>query len=159
MPLDYEKVKKKIAGPTVLEMIPFESKTLELNLAALRENIHYAIEGGIVRGRGVMIVPCGTGEYVALSPEEHRLVVKTALDAAGGKLPIVAGVSGCDYREVVKLADSSAEAGAECVMVPPPYYYGMSQPDMVRWYRLIAREVRVGIMTYSQPWRNSGMSF
>jgi dihydrodipicolinate synthase/N-acetylneuraminate lyase len=140
-------------------MIPFERRSLDLNLEALKENIQYAIEGGITRGKGVMIVPCGTGEYVTLSSEEHRLVVKAALDAADGKLPIVAGVSGCDHREVVKLAKSSTEAGAECVMVPPPYYYGTSQPDMVRWYRLIAREVKVGIMTYSQPWRNSGMSF
>jgi hypothetical protein len=159
MPLDYENVRKKIASPTVLEMVPFERKTLGLNLEALKENIQFAIDGGIRKGKGVMIVPCGTGEYVALSPEEHRLVVETSLDAADVKLPIVAGVSGCDYREVVKLGKSSTEAGVECVMVPPPYYYGTSQPDMVRWYRLIAREVKAGIMTYSQPWRNSGMSF
>jgi len=159
LPPDYESVKKKIAGPAVLEMIPFERRNLELNLDALKENIQYAIEGGIRRGKGVMIVPCGTGEYVALSAEEHKLVVKTALDAAGGKLPIVVGASGCDYREVVRLANGAAEEGADCVMVPPPYYYGMGQPDMVRWYTLIARNVRVGVMTYGQPWRNSGMSF
>ena len=140
-------------------MIPFSRDGLELNLEALKENIQHVVAGGIRRGKGIMIVPCGTGEYVALSSEEHRIIVKTAIDAAGDELPIVAGVSGCDYREVVKLAGQAVEAGAECVMIPPPYYYGTSQPDMVRWYTLLARQIKVGIMTYSQPWRNSGMSF
>ncbi len=158
--IDFENVKKRIVGPSVLEMLPFKrNKNFELDLEALKENISYVIEAGIAKGKGHMIVPCGTGEYVTLSKEEHELVVETALDAAGDRLPIVVGIGSCDYKVVIALAESAAEAGAECVMVPPPYYYGMSQPDLYRWYRIVTAGVKTAVMTYSQPWRNSGTHF
>ncbi len=155
MGIDFEDLKGKIRGPSVLVMAPFKDN-YELNIEALKENIQFIIDGGITNGEGHIICPCGSGEYVTLSPEENRMMVEAALEVAGDKLLVVAGVSGVDYREVIKLANNAAEAGAKCVMIPPPYYYVIKQEDIYRWYKIIADEIEIGIMPYTQSWRSEG---
>jgi len=155
MDIDYEEIKRKIVGPSVLVMAPFKDN-YELNIEALKENIQYIMDSGISRGKGHIICPCGTGEYVTLSHEEHKMMVEAVVDVGGDKLPVVAGVASCNYKEAIKLAQEAAEAGAECVMIPPPYYYSISQEAIYRWYKVIAKEVKIGIMAYNQFWRNMG---
>ena len=152
MNIDYEDLKGKIRGPSVLGMAPFKDN-YGLNIEALKENIRFIMDGGISNGKGHIICPCGTGEYVTLSREENKMMVEAAVEVAGDKLPVVAGVQSCDYRDVIELAHNAAEAGAKCVMIPIPYYYEISQEDVYRWYQVIAEEIKVGIMAYIQPWR------
>jgi len=157
MSIDREEIKGLIRGPSVIMMLPFKDN-YELNIEALKENIQFIIDGGISTGKGIIICPCGTGEYVTLSPEEHKMVVKATVEAAGDNLPVVAAVPSNDYRQVIELSKEAAKAGAICVMVPPPYYYPVSQEDLYRWYKLIAEELSgiIGVMAYNQAWRNSG---
>jgi len=137
-------------------MTPFKD-SYELNIEPLKENIRFMMDSGISNGEGTIICPCGTGEYVTLSPEEHKMVVKAAVEVGGNELPVIAGVPSWDYRVAIKLALNAAEAGAKCVMIPPPSYYPLSQEDMYRWYKAIAKEVKgIGIMAYSQPWKAEG---
>jgi len=138
-------------------MAPFKDNN-ELNVEALKENIRFIMDGGISTGKGVILCPCGDGEIVTLSEEEHKMVVKAAVEVAGNKVPLVSGVFTCDYREAIKLANNAAEAGAKCVMIPPPYYYPISQEGIYRWYKLIAEGIKgkIGIMIYDQPWTELG---
>ncbi len=155
MSVDFEEVKEKIRGPTMLVVAPFND-SYELNIEALKENIRFIMDGGITNGKGHIICPCGTGEYVTLSPEENKMMVEAAVEVAENKLPVIAGVQSCDYRVVIKLANIAAEAGAKCVMIPPPYYYPICQGGIYRWYKGIAEEIKIGIMAYNQSWRNLG---
>jgi len=155
MGIDFEDLKRKIRGPSVLMMAPFKD-SYELNIEALKENIRFIMDGGISTGKGHIICPCGTGEYVTLSHKENRMMVEAAVEVGGSKLPVVAGVPSCDYRQVIELANNAAEAGAKCVMIPPPYYYAISQEGIYRWYKVIAEEIKIGIMAYNQAWRSSG---
>ncbi len=155
--IDLEEVKGKIRGPTVLMMAPFKD-SYELNIEPLKENIRFMMDSGISNGKGIIICPCGTGEYVTLSPEEHKMMVKAAVEVGGNKLPVIAGVTSWDYRVAIKLALNAAEAGAKCVMIPPPSYYPISQEGIYRWYKLIAEGIKTktGIMAYDQPWKAEG---
>jgi len=155
MSIDFEDLKRKLRGPSVLVMTPFKD-SLELNIEALKENIRFIMDGGIGNGKeGSIICPCANGEYKTLSPEENRMMVEAAVEVGGDKLPVVAGVSSCNYKEVIKLSLNAAEAGAKCVMIPPPYYYPISQEGIYRWYKLIAEGIKtkIGIMGYPHPWR------
>jgi dihydrodipicolinate synthase/N-acetylneuraminate lyase len=155
---DYEKIKKELRGPAVLIQTPFK-QNYDLDLEALKENINYVIEEGIVRGKGFIICPCGTGEYVALSKEEHYNMIKTAVDTANDRLPVVAGVASCYYKEAIELAKNAEKAGADCIMIPPPYYYSIDQAAIIRWYKIVAEETNIPIMAYNQWWRNLGTYF
>ncbi len=153
MSIDFEDLKEKIRGPMPFAMCPFKD-SYELNIEALKENIRFIMDGGISTGKGLILCPSGDGETVTLSEEEHKMVVKAAVEVAGNKLPVVAGVFTCDYRVAIKLALNAAEAGAKCVMIPPPYYYPISQEGIYRWYKVIAEGIKskIGIMVYDQPW-------
>ncbi len=152
--IDLEDVKRKIRGPSVLVMAPFKDN-YELNIEALKENIRFIMDGGITNGKGHIICPCGTGEYVTFSPEENKMMVEAAVEVGGNRLPVVAGVGSCNYKEAIELANNAAEAGAKCVMIPPPSYYPIKQEGIYRWYKIIAEGIKgkIGIMAYSQPWR------
>ena len=153
MSVDFAELKEKIRGPTMLVVAPFYDN-YELNIAALKENIRFSMDGGISDGKGFIICPCGGGEYVTLSPEEHKIMVKAAVEVAGDKLLVVAGVQSCDYRVAIQLALNAAEAGAKCIMIPAPYYHPISQEGIYRWYQVIAEGIgtKIGIMAYDQPW-------
>ena len=133
-------------------MVPF-NEDLSLNLGALSKNIAYMIDGGMRTGRGHMICPCGTGEYLTLSADEHRRVVETAVEAAAGELPVVAGVAGINLTEVIAMAESAHKAGAKYVMVSPPFYDPIDQDGIFEWSRILNESVGAGIMIYDQSWR------
>jgi len=149
--VDLEETKEKLRGPSILGVTIFND-SYELNIEALKENIRFSMDSGISDGKGFIICPCGGGEYVTLCHEEHKMLVEAAREVAGNKLLVIAGVSSCDYREAIELANNAAEAGAKCIMLSPPYYYPLSQEDVYRWYKIIAGEIEIGIMAYDQPW-------
>ncbi len=152
MGIDFEDIKGKIRGPSVSIVTPFTDSN-ELNTEAVKEYIRFIMDGGISNGKGHLLCPGGVDQLVALSHEEHKMMVEAGAEVAGDKLLVVAGVFCCDYREAIELANNAAEAGAKCVMIPPPYYYPIDQEAMYRWYKIIAEEIKIGIMAYDQPWR------
>ena len=149
---DIGTVKEELRGPSALVMAPFNDG-LSLDVDALRRNIRYMLDGGMKRGRGHMICPCGTGEYLTLSPEEHQQMVRAAVEVADGELPVVAGVAGIDVRQVIALAENARKAGAKYVMIAPPFYDSIDQDGIYEWYRIIDESVDMGIMIYDQSWR------
>ncbi len=150
--MDWDQVKQDLRGPAALVMAPFR-KDLSLDTEALARNVRFIVDGGLKRGRGFIVVPCGTGEYATLDRDEHRQMVTTALKATDGELPVVAGFASCDYREAIALAEDARRAGATCVMCPPPYYYRLGKDAFFEWYRMLSEAVDIGIMVYDQSWR------
>ena len=153
--VDFEEIKRRIRGPSVSITAPFNDSN-ELNVEAVKEYIRFIMDGGITNGEGHILCPGGIGQLTALSHEEHKMMVEAGVEAAGDELLVVAGVFSCNYREAIGLANNAAEAGARCVMIPPPFYHAISQADIYRWYKVIAEEIKIGIMIYSQWWRNLG---
>jgi dihydrodipicolinate synthase/N-acetylneuraminate lyase len=154
--MDYDRIKSLIRGPAVLAMTPF-GPDYELRLGVLRDNLRYIVDGGISKGKGFVIMPCGTGEYNTLTRDEHLRVVETALDACGDDLPVVVGVASTSHKEAIARCQNAARAGATCAMIPLPYYYGgVDQEAVVNWYRVIAEASDIGIMVYDQTWRRLG---
>lgn len=89
-----------------------------MNLEALCENAQYQVEKGIH-----VLLATGSGrEFSSLSPEEFRDVVATAVKAARGKVPVLAGASHSGTHECIKLCKIAEEAGADGVPIVPPYY-------------------------------------
>ena len=152
MAWDIKQVKKELCGPTGLVMATF-NEDLSLNVGALKDNIRFMLDEGMKTGRGCIICPCGTGEYVHLNRAEHAQRVRAALEVTDGKLPVVVGLAGTDVREVVELGRQAQKAGAKYAMVPPPYYYDIDQDGIFEWYRILSESLDLGIMAYEQSWR------
>src|SRR5260370_7398457 len=69
------------------------------------------------------LVPVGgTGEYAALLPAERRTMVEVTVDAAAGRVPVVAGILAPGFKEAVQAANDFAAAGVHRVLLSRPYY-------------------------------------
>ena len=89
---DFAAVRDLLRGPAALQMPTFNDD-LSLNTKFLKENIRFAYEGGLRRGRGFLICPSGTGEFQSLTYDEHVAMVEAAVQATDGELPVMAGMA------------------------------------------------------------------
>ena len=154
MALDMKAIKDELRGPVALVMAPFHDD-LRLNVTALRSNLKFLVDAGVRTGNGFAIAPCGTGEYLSLSDEEHQEMLGVALETVGDAFPVVAGVAGLNIDRVIELGQHSIDTGARYVMIPPPCYYQIDEQAMYDWYRIISESLNAGIMIYDQSWRGT----
>lgn len=97
------------------------------------------------------LVPNGSlGEYEGLSESERAEIVTTAVAAAGGRVPVVPGVSGKSAREACRWATQAAEAGAAAVMSLPPTSHKPTPEEVVAHFTEIGR-VGLPIIAYNNP--------
>ncbi|GAA3738779.1 5-dehydro-4-deoxyglucarate dehydratase [Spinactinospora alkalitolerans] len=107
------------------------------------------IGAGLEHGPGGVFAACGTGEIHALSNAEQAAVVRTAVETAGGRVPVVAGAGG-SLPTVVEQARAAHEAGAEGVLLLPPYLVGAPQRGLVDYVREVTRAVRLPVIVYQR---------
>jgi 5-dehydro-4-deoxyglucarate dehydratase len=94
---------------------------------------------GVDAGAGGVFVACGTGEFSALEPEEYAEVVRVAVAAIGGRVPVFAGAGG-PVRTARRYTDLAMGAGADGVLLLPPYLTEAAGPGLVDYVRAGTRE-------------------
>jgi 5-dehydro-4-deoxyglucarate dehydratase len=90
-------------------------------------------------GAGGVFVACGTGEFSALEPDEYAEVVRVAVAAIGGRVPVFAGAGG-PVRTARRFCDLAMGAGADGVLLLPPYLTEASGPGLVDYVRAATRD-------------------
>ncbi|MBA8817228.1 5-dehydro-4-deoxyglucarate dehydratase [Microbacterium halimionae] len=96
---------------------------------------------------GAVFPACGTGEYHALSAAEAASVVRTATAAVAGRVPVVAGTGG-PLGHAIEVAHSAADAGADALLVLPPYLVSGPQPGLVAYVEAIADASPLPVIIY-----------
>jgi 4-hydroxy-tetrahydrodipicolinate synthase len=115
----------------------------------LREFVEWQIAEG---SNG--LVPCGTtGEVATLDGQEHRLVLATVVDAAKGRVPVIAGCGTYDTAASIERIRVAAEVGADAALVVVPYYNKPSQAGLAAHFTAIADESPLPIVVYNVPSR------
>lgn len=111
-------VAKEIKGIYVALITPFNDGQGSIDIEALDEHINRLIDAG-VHG----LVPGGsTGEFTALTVEERKQLVAAVIKSANGRVGVMAGIGDLSTAKTVELAKHAAEAGADSLMVAPPFY-------------------------------------
>jgi 4-hydroxy-tetrahydrodipicolinate synthase len=101
------------------------------------------------------IVPVGTtGESPTLSHEEHHRVVEIAVEAAAGRVPVIAGTGSNSTAEAVELTRHAKQAGADAALVVTPYYNKPTQAGLELHFRAIADAVDLPVIIYNIPPRS-----
>jgi 4-hydroxy-tetrahydrodipicolinate synthase len=101
------------------------------------------------------LVPVGTtGESPTLSHAEHRRVVEICIEAAAGRVPVIAGAGSNSTREAVELAQHAEQAGADAVLVVTPYYNKPSQEGLYEHFRAVAQAIGIPLIIYNIPPRS-----
>ena len=100
------------------------------------------------------LVPCGTtGEAATMPTEEHFRVVRVCVEQAAGRVPVLAGAGSNDTRVAIANVHAAKQAGADAVLMVPPYYNRPSQEGIFRHFEAIAREAALPIVLYNVPGR------
>jgi len=85
------------------------------------------------------LVPCGTtGESPTLSHEEHGRVIELVVEAAAGRIPVIAGTGSNSTAEAIAMTVHAAQAGADGALLVSPYYNKPTQEGLYRHFKAIA---------------------
>ncbi|MFF4845633.1 5-dehydro-4-deoxyglucarate dehydratase [Streptomyces collinus] len=107
------------------------------------------VRRGVADGAAAVFACCGTGEFHALLPEEFEACVRAAVEAAGGRVPVVAG-AGYGTALAVRYARLAEEAGADGLLAMPPYLVHAPQEGLLRHYREIAAATALPVIVYQR---------
>lgn len=122
-----------------------------INYKRLEELVEEQIKAGIDA-----LVICGTtGEASALPDEEHVAVVRTAVQTASGRVPIIAGMGSNDTAHGVNLAKAVTAAGADALLNVTPYYNKTTQKGLIRHFEATAAASDLPVILYNVPSRTN----
>ena len=100
------------------------------------------------------IVACGTtGEGSTLTDDEHRAVIKYAVDKVAGRVPVIAGTGSNDTAYAIELTKFACDAGADAMLLVTPYYNKATQKGLVRSFEAVADASTKPIILYNVPSR------
>ena len=112
------------------------------------------VEWQIAEGSGGL-VPCGTtGESATLSIEEHDHVVALTVQAARGRVPVIAGCGSNDTAVALHHIERAAAAGADAALVVCPYYNKPGQGGLLAHFGFLAERSPLPILIYNIPGRS-----
>jgi 4-hydroxy-tetrahydrodipicolinate synthase len=120
-----------------------------LDLERLRRLMDWHVREGT---SGIVIVGT-TGESPTVDFEEHCLLIRTAIDHAAGRIPVIAGTGANSTREAIELAAFARAAGADMSLSVVPYYNKPTQEGLYRHFRSIAEAVDIPQIVYNVPGR------
>ena len=138
-------------GLIVAPLTPFTSD-LAVDETALRRQIDYVIEDCGT----TMVVAAGveTQEYTYLSLEQRKGLIRATVEAVGGRVPVMVGISHPSFRTAIELAHDAERLGAAAVqLLAPlrPFAGPPTQPDLIAYFEAIGRETRLPITLYLNP--------
>ena len=109
------------------------------------------IESCLGNGVGALVPSGCTGEFWALTSAERVRLFHLTVEAARGRVPVIASTGAVTTREVIALSTAAQEAGCDGIMVLPPYFVRPTADDLVAHYRAISDAVKLPMMLYNIP--------
>ena len=126
---------------------PLLSDNLSLDLDGVKHLVEHLILGGV---HGIFILGT-TGESTSLSYKTRELLIVESCKAVNGRVPVFVGITDTSIEESVTLALIAKNAGAAAVVAAPPYYYGLGQEELYKYYWSLADQVNLPLFLYNMP--------
>ena len=111
------------------------------------------IEWQISEGIDAIVVAGTTGEGSTLTDEEHRQVLKFAVDKIAGRVPVIAGTGSNDTSYAIDLTKYACSIGADAMLVVTPYYNKATQNGLIKTFTAIADASTKPVILYNVPSR------
>lgn len=120
-----------------------------LDLARFKSLIDWHIAEGT---QGIVVVGT-TGESPTVDFDEHKQLIRIAVEHAAGRVPVIAGTGANSTAEAIELSESAKQSGAQFSLSVVPYYNKPTQEGMYRHFRAIAEAVDLPLILYNVPGR------
>ena len=122
-----------------------------LDLPRLRALVDWHVE----QGTDALVIVGTTGESPTVTPEEHCQLIRTAVEQAAGRIPVVAGTGANSTVEAIELTRCAKEAGAVAGLSVAPYYNKPTQEGLYEHFKAIAEAVDLPVILYNVPGRTA----
>jgi 4-hydroxy-tetrahydrodipicolinate synthase len=137
----------RIRGSITALITPFREGRVDLK--AFAEIVERQVAEGTLG-----LVPCGTtGETPTLRHDEFLAVIGTAVKAAKGRVPVIAGTGSYSTAHTIELTQEAEKLGADAALVVTPYYNKPTQEGLFLHYQAVAHATRLPILIYNIPGR------
>ncbi len=111
------------------------------------------IDWHIKEGTDAIVVVGTTGESPTVDMDEHKELIRVAVEHVKGRIPVIAGTGGNSTSEAIELSESAKKSGADACLSVVPYYNKPTQDGLYRHFRAIAEAVDISQILYNVPGR------
>ncbi len=119
----------------------------QLDRPGLERLIEYILGGGV---HGLFILGT-TGEAPSLSHKLRRELIQSTCDQVRERVPVLVGITDTAFAESVVMACFAAEAGAQAVVLAPPYYFPAGQPELLEYLEHLVVKLPLPLFLYNMP--------
>ena len=120
-----------------------------LDLPRFRKLIDWHVSEGT---DGIVVVGT-TGESPTVDFDEHKELIRIAVQQSHGRIPIIAGTGGNSTAEAIELTESAKKSGATACLSVVPYYNKPTQEGQYQHFRKVAETVDLPMILYNVPAR------
>lgn len=113
------------------------------------------VEFHVNAGTSALVAAGTTGESGTLTYDEKCLVIKTVVDAAAERIPVIAGTAANATQDCIKLTQFAMSCGAHAALIMTPAYIKPTQEGLYKHYKAVAEAVHIPIILYNVPSRTA----
>src|SRR5215472_14273261 len=143
MPVSLEQLKASIDGHLAFSLTPFRDGAVDHDV--LREHVELLVS----TGAQALFPAAAVGEFFSLTLAEYTQVIETCVDQVAERVPVIAGV-GYGTEQARQFAAAAGEAGADGILVMPPYLIDAPQDGLADHYRAVAAATPLGVIVYQR---------
>lgn len=140
------KLTKPLQGIVVPMVTPLLDRDT-LDVTGLERLIEHIIAGGV---HGLFILGT-TGEAPSLSYRLRYEIIQRVCDQVKGRIPVLVGITDTSFVESVKISGKAEDAGADAVVLAPPYYFPAGQSELLEYLSHLTHEVSLPLFLYNMP--------
>jgi len=138
--------KERLEGIFVPHVTPF-TKNGELDKNSLKTCVQYWLQSGVSG-----LVSCGSnGEAPYLSRRERMAVIETVVNEVNGKAIVIAGTGSMSTQETIAYTKDAEDIGVDAALVVTPFYFKLSNREILEHYRALVNSVDLPIILYNVP--------
>jgi 4-hydroxy-tetrahydrodipicolinate synthase len=118
-----------------------------LDIKGLERLIEHTISGGV---HGIFILGT-TGEFASISYALRRELIERTCKLVKERVPVLVGITDSAFTESLNLAKYAANCGADAVVLAPPYYFAVGQPELLEYLQRIMEQMPLPLFLYNMP--------
>ncbi len=126
---------------------PLLSDNLSLDSNGVKNLVEHLVLGGV---HGIFILGT-TGESTSLSYKTRAQLIVETVEAVQNRIPVYVGITDTSIEESLQLAAIAKNAGAAAAVAAPPYYYGLGQEELYKYYWSLAEQSPLPLFLYNMP--------
>ncbi len=143
-------MKKILPTPLLGIVVPLVTPLTDndtIDIEGLERLIEHTIAGGV---QGVFVLGT-TGEFASLSYKMRNELIENTCRIVNNRVVVMVGIADSAFPESVNLANKAASSGADAVVLTPPYYFKLGQPELLEYLKEIMVQISLPLYLYNMP--------